>query len=223
MSSDTKTNSVVGASTASTATVNGTSPKPKTSSSLCSQDSPSRAFSKLIDAVKECSKYESAYSDIEGTQDLLAQSNSELKRAREELQKEKSNHNHLITRQAEELKSWDTEKQSLEIAKEKLNEMLEEARKKMDDMSKEERKKMEHMCKENAKLKSKLEEKKENITSLERDWKDEKANSSRLEIELTRTKRAKSDLNSELTVCQEELREWKSYGVVLRNVDVGDL
>jgi hypothetical protein len=60
---------------------------------------------------------------------------------------------------------------------------------------------------ENEKLKSELEEKKENIASLEREWKDEKANSSRLKIELARVKRANNDLNSKLDKCKKELRE----------------
>jgi hypothetical protein len=101
----------------------------------------SGAFSKLISAVEECSKYESAYCDIEGTQNLLVQRESELKSAKEELQKEKNNHTHLITRQAEELKSRDTEKQILETANGKLKETLENERKRMDGTLKEERKK----------------------------------------------------------------------------------
>jgi len=203
--------------------MNGISPKQKTSSSLSSQASASGAFSKLIDAVKECSQYESAYHDIEGTQKLLVKRDSELKRVREELQKEKDNHTHLITRQAEALNNWGTEKEILETAKEELNKTLNEERKKMDDTLKEERKKIEEICTENEKLKSELDEKKENIASLEKERKDEKANSSRLKIELARVKRANGDLDSKLDTCKEELHEWKSYGVVLHDVDVGDL
>jgi hypothetical protein len=54
------------------------------------------------------------------------QKDSELKRTREELQKERNNHTHLITRQVEELKNLDTEKQILETAKEELNKTLKE-------------------------------------------------------------------------------------------------
>jgi len=223
MSSDPQTNSVVGPSTTSTAIMNGTSPKQKTSFSLSSQTSASGAFSKLISAFKECNEYEPAYCNIEGTQNLLVQRESELKSTREELQNEKNNHTHLITRQAEELKNRDTEKQILETANGKLNETLEDERKRMEGALKEERKKTEAIRRDNENLKSKLEEQKEEIASLEKERKGSKANSSRLEIELARTKRAKSDLDSELAACREELHEWKSYGAGLRGVDVGDL
>lgn len=223
MSSGTQTNSVVGPSTTPAAIMNGTSSKQETSSSLSSQASASGAFSKLIDAVKECSKYESAYNDIEVTQNLLVQRESELKRTRKELQHEKNNHTHLITRQVEELKNRDTEKKILETTNGELNKTLEDERKRMDGALKEERKKTEMIRRENEDLKSKLEKQKENIASLEREWKDEKANSLRLEMELARTKSAKSDVDSELAACREELREWNSYGAVLHVVDVGDL
>jgi hypothetical protein len=72
-------------------------------------------------------------------------------------------------------------------------------------------------------LKSKLKKKKRNIISLKKKYKDEKIISSRLEIELARTKKAKNDFNLKLTACQEKFREWESYGAMLRDVNVGDL
>jgi hypothetical protein len=71
----------------------------------------------------------------------------------------------------------------------------------MDKILKEERKKIEEICRENEELKSNLEKKKENVISLEKERKDEKVNLSHLEIELARTKRAKNDVNLELTAC----------------------
>jgi hypothetical protein len=43
--------------------------------------------------------------------------------------------------------------------------------------------------------------------SLEKKYKNEKANSLRLKNELARTKKAKNNLNSELTTCQKEFHE----------------
>jgi chromosome segregation ATPase len=223
MSSTTQTDSIDGSPATSTAIMNGASPNEKMPSSRSIQASASRAFSKLIDAVKECSKYESAYHDIEGTQDSLDKMKLELKRTREELRKEKDGHNHLVTRQAEELKKWGVEKQVLETDKVKWMDTLQEERKKTEEALKEERKKTGEIVTENEELNRKLEEEKKNIAALEQGWEDEKGNASRLKIELARMKRVNGDLDSELVMCKEELREWKSYGAVLHDVDVVDL
>lgn len=217
MSSNAQADSANGSSANSTEIVNGTSPKQKTPSSTTA------AFSKLVAALKECTKYEEAYGDIEGTQDLLVQRDAELKRTTKELQKEKRYHTHLISRQAEELKSWDTEKQTLKADNDKLKKTLEDERKTKDEELKEEGKKTEVTRSENENLMSQLEEQKKERASLKEQLEGERANSSGLKMELARTENAKSDLASELAACSEKLRKWESYGAVLGDVEVGDL
>jgi uncharacterized protein YutD len=85
--------------------MNGISPKQKSIFLFSNQISVFGIFSKFIDAIKEYSKYEPAYYDIEDTQNFLIKRDSEFKNTRKELQKKKNNHIYLIIRQAKKLRN----------------------------------------------------------------------------------------------------------------------